>query len=297
MPDQDGRCPAHAGRRTGSAFLASVTLHAAAGAAIVAAIAWRAAPTQPGPEPALQVVWLDATATAPEATERREPEADTTAPASPAPLGPFLQEGLEPEDALATMLGDMVPPPEPAPVDTALLPLAIPSDPNEQEQAPTQHAALTMRQSLPEATEDLPLPPPAPPPPPRRALASPRAPTPQTAPAPIPATLAVPAPAAPADAAVVPVLSGAPRFRSPAAPPEYPTSAREMGIEGTALLRLRIAADGTTQEMRLLRSAGHRLLDDAALAAARRWEIEPALQAGRRIEAWVEVPVRFRLAE
>ena len=72
---------------------------------------------------------------------------------------------------------------------------------------------------------------------------------------------------------------------------------REAGIEGTALLRLRVAADGTTQEIRLLRSAGHRLLDEAAEAAARRWEIAPALRNGLPIEAWVEVPVRFRLDE
>ena len=72
---------------------------------------------------------------------------------------------------------------------------------------------------------------------------------------------------------------------------------REAGNEGTAVLRLRVAADGTTQEIRLLRSAGHRMLDEAAEAAARRWEIASALRNGQPIEAWVEVPVRFRLDE
>jgi protein TonB len=108
-------------------------------------------------------------------------------------------------------------------------------------------------------------------------------------------TLSTPAPVA--QPAAIPVLSGAPRFRRPPAPPVYPDHAREAGIEGTALLRLRVAADGTTREVRLLRSAGNRLLDEAAQAAARRWEIAPALQNGRAIEAWVEVPVRFRLDE
>ncbi|WP_200305798.1 energy transducer TonB, partial [Paracraurococcus ruber] len=100
-----------------------------------------------------------------------------------------------------------------------------------------------------------------------------------------------------AEPAAIPILGGLPRFRRPPAPPDYPLRAREAGIEGTALLRLRIAGDGTLQEVRLLRSAGNRWLDEAAQAAARRWEIAPTLRDGRPIEAWVEVPVRFRLEE
>ncbi|MEN0075985.1 MAG: energy transducer TonB, partial [Paracraurococcus sp.] len=109
------------------------------------------------------------------------------------------------------------------------------------------------------------------------------------------ATPAPAAPASPAAPAASPVLAGAARFRRPPAPPHYPEQARDAGIEGTALLRLRIAADGTTREIRLLRSSGNRELDAAAEAAARRWEIAPALENGRPIEAWVDVPVRFRI--
>ena len=60
-------------------------------------------------------------------------------------------------------------------------------------------------------------------------------------------------------------------------------------------LRLLVGADGATREVRLHRSSGNRLLDEAALAAARRWETEPASVGGQRADAWVEVPVRFRL--
>ena len=60
-------------------------------------------------------------------------------------------------------------------------------------------------------------------------------------------------------------------------------------------LRLLVGADGTTREVRLHRSSGHRLLDEAALAAARRWDVEPASIGGQRTEAWFEAPVRFRL--
>ncbi|MBD0270786.1 MAG: energy transducer TonB [Acetobacteraceae bacterium] len=78
-------------------------------------------------------------------------------------------------------------------------------------------------------------------------------------------------------------------------PPDYPAQARDRGDEGTVGLHLLIGADGTTREVRMHRSSGNRLLDAAAVAAARRWEVEPASVGGRRTDAWVEVPVRFRL--
>lgn len=102
-------------------------------------------------------------------------------------------------------------------------------------------------------------------------------------------------PAAAAAAQAAPLLQGPPRFRRPPAPPVYPERARERGEEGTVGLRLLIGADGATREVRVHHSSGNRLLDEAALAAARRWEVEPASIGGRHAEAWVEAPVRFRL--
>jgi protein TonB len=91
------------------------------------------------------------------------------------------------------------------------------------------------------------------------------------------------------------LVQGSPRFRRPPSPPDYPAQARDRGDEGVVGLRLLVGADGATREVRLHRSSGNRLLDEAALAAAKRWEVEPASIGGRRAEAWVEVPVRFRL--
>jgi protein TonB len=99
-------------------------------------------------------------------------------------------------------------------------------------------------------------------------------------------------PAAPLPA---PMLITAPRYRSPPAPPRYPPRAVELGLTGTVLVRARVGADGNTQEIRVWRSSGQPLLDAAALAAVRGWAFEPATMAGRRAEAWVEVPVHFRL--
>lgn len=92
-----------------------------------------------------------------------------------------------------------------------------------------------------------------------------------------------------------PTVITAPRYRLPPAPPVYPARAVELGLTGTVLVRARVTPDGSTEETRLWRSSGHALLDAAALAAVRRWAFEPASVDGRRVEAWVEVPVHFRL--
>ncbi|WP_431270959.1 TonB family protein [Dankookia sp. P2] len=283
-------------RPLAAGLLGSAALHGAAGAMVAVALAWRAVPALPGAEPAMQVVWLPVAEVAPAMSVPAEamPGAATEA----APLGPTVTEGIEPEDALATQVHTLSMPVAPS-VPANLPPLPIPEmDSAELPADPTalfatQPSQLMASLAVPQPEAALPLPPPQPPPAPR-----PRAANPAPAPAPAqPAAFATPMLAAPAAPAAVPVLSGTPRFRRPPAPPAYPERMREAGIEGTAMLRLRVAADGTTQEIRLLRSAGHRALDEAAEAAARRWEIAPALRNGMPVEAWVEVPVRFRLDE
>ncbi len=78
-------------------------------------------------------------------------------------------------------------------------------------------------------------------------------------------------------------------------PPNYPRRAIDLGQEGEVILRALVSADGESREIRVFRSSGIALLDDAALRAVRRWAFEAAQINGRRIDAWVEVPVRFHL--
>lgn len=91
-----------------------------------------------------------------------------------------------------------------------------------------------------------------------------------------------------------PVITAA-RYRHPPTPPAYPPRAVSLGMEGTALVRALVGPDGITRTLRLHRSSGHRDLDQAALDAVRGWAFAAATEGGRPIEAWVEVPVRFRL--
>lgn len=90
----------------------------------------------------------------------------------------------------------------------------------------------------------------------------------------------------------------APKFRedlSPAA--RYPASARRKGLEGTVVLLLGIAADGTVARVELMESSGHEELDRAAEEAARLWRFEPARRDGEALAHDVRVPVEFRLTD
>ncbi|MBI3708833.1 MAG: energy transducer TonB, partial [Proteobacteria bacterium] len=92
----------------------------------------------------------------------------------------------------------------------------------------------------------------------------------------------------------VPVITN-PRYREPPRPAIYSRRAVVLQQEGTAVIRVLIAPDGTSRDVTLWHATGIALLDQAALQAARGWAFEPALRDGTAIEAWVEIPVRFQL--
>lgn len=77
--------------------------------------------------------------------------------------------------------------------------------------------------------------------------------------------------------------------------PPYPLAARRQGIEGRVLLSVQVGADGASHAVRLKRSSGHALLDDAALQTVRRWRFVPAQRGDTPVESWVDVPILFRL--
>lgn len=78
-------------------------------------------------------------------------------------------------------------------------------------------------------------------------------------------------------------------------PPPYPTSARRRGSEGTVAVDARVGVEGEAKEVRLAASAGDDALDGAALEAVRHWRFIPARRGEQSIEAWVRVPLVFRL--
>ncbi|MYN02549.1 TonB family protein [Pseudoduganella sp. DS3] len=144
----------------------------------------------------------------------------------------------------------------------------------------------------------------------RTAVAATAAPAAQAAPDLPPATAAdagAQAPAAPqlplqAAVAAAPVAKPEPAPVQMARPdhahspqPEYPMALRELGVQGTVLLRVWVEPDGRPGDIRLARSSGQRLFDDAALRAVRSWRFLPARAGEQAIASWVEFPIRFNL--
>jgi len=77
--------------------------------------------------------------------------------------------------------------------------------------------------------------------------------------------------------------------------PVYPSMSRRLGEEGTVRLRVKVGADGTALTVETERSSGFDRLDAAALDAVRRWRFVPARRGDVAIEAWVAVPIVFKL--
>ena len=76
--------------------------------------------------------------------------------------------------------------------------------------------------------------------------------------------------------------------------PVYPAEARERGVEGTVLLRLKILSDGRVGKVEVTRSSGSALLDRAASRSASSWRFafdgDPP-----PLGAWAKIPVRFKI--
>lgn len=123
----------------------------------------------------------------------------------------------------------------------------------------------------------------APPPPPPREV-------------PPPAAAETPAiPAAPEVASAAAGKADSPALLRENPPPTYPRASVRNGERGTVLCRLSIAADGTVEDVRVLRTSGHPRLDRAAVEALSRWRFQPATVAGRAVPSFLDHPVTFRL--
>lgn len=152
------------------------------------------------------------------------------------------------------------------------------------------------------------------PPPERVAPSRPRTQSPRPVLAtPAPASHRAPAPAVPSiepaalPASVVPGVTAAaapvavvepPRYDAAYLanpPPAYPASARRRGIEGTTTVEARVGPGGDAREVKLAASAGDAALDSAALEAVRGWRFVPARRGDLAVEAWVRIPLVFRL--
>jgi len=77
--------------------------------------------------------------------------------------------------------------------------------------------------------------------------------------------------------------------------PAYPERARRAGVEGVVGVRIALAADGAVRQVELTQSSGSRLLDEAALAAARASTFSPASRNRSPVGAEAVASYRFEL--
>ncbi len=77
--------------------------------------------------------------------------------------------------------------------------------------------------------------------------------------------------------------------------PEYPEEAAKAGVEGTVIIEARADEKGNVDAVRILRSVP--ALDDAAVAAVKKWKYEPMTINGKPVKVLFTVTVKFRLGQ
>jgi protein TonB len=76
---------------------------------------------------------------------------------------------------------------------------------------------------------------------------------------------------------------------------EYPSSAYEKGVEGTARVAFVVTADGKVDDVRVTDSSGDSRLDQAAMDYVRRLKFRPGIRNGKPSDIRVTRSVRFQL--
>jgi protein TonB len=77
--------------------------------------------------------------------------------------------------------------------------------------------------------------------------------------------------------------------------PEYPSIARDAGVEGLVVVHALIGKDGRVIRAEVDSKHSIPLLDETARAAALRWVFTPAYYQGRPVAVWYAIPFRFVL--
>jgi protein TonB len=125
-------------------------------------------------------------------------------------------------------------------------------------------------------------------------------------PAQAPAVAAQPAPAKPAAPAKPTATQNASREPAPAIisnpaqagrckVPDYPRRAAKRNLQGTAVVRFMIGADGRATDLAIVKSTGHEILDAFAIKVVANCEYVPAKRGGRAVPALAERTVPFIL--
>lgn len=77
--------------------------------------------------------------------------------------------------------------------------------------------------------------------------------------------------------------------------PLYPEKARKNGWEGMTVLKIIVDQKGKVSDVTVLKSSGHRVLDRAAIAAARQFVFAPGQKDGKTVRVEMTLPISFKL--
>jgi len=77
--------------------------------------------------------------------------------------------------------------------------------------------------------------------------------------------------------------------------PEYTEIATRAGVQGLVRVKVLVGKDGHVMDAQLDDKIQIPLLNDAALAAARKWIFTPGTTNGQPVICWVSIPFNFRL--
>lgn len=65
--------------------------------------------------------------------------------------------------------------------------------------------------------------------------------------------------------------------------------------QGEVMLKVLVGLNGEPEEITIEKTSGHRLLDQAAIAAVRTWVFNPGVKDGHPSRGYALVPVKFVL--
>ncbi len=77
--------------------------------------------------------------------------------------------------------------------------------------------------------------------------------------------------------------------------PEYPAKARERGIEGHVLLKIKVTERGDVEQVRVVESQPKGVFDMVAVRAIHDWRFDPAQYQGQPVAVSVSQKIPFRL--
>ncbi len=77
--------------------------------------------------------------------------------------------------------------------------------------------------------------------------------------------------------------------------PIYPWRARELGIEGTVVVRIFVDERGIVRRVKIVKSSPPGVFERSVLEAVKSWKFIPARDGGRPVSCWIEKPIRFKL--